>query len=106
MHTCNWTSGTEKAWLSPETKVPNSCVWLGGDSRRTLRNESNEEIHVVDEGVVVGAGKVFGLVFVGSRGVMVDVDEAVLHTRDVSQVFWQFPCVERIHPRLWQRCED
>lgn len=57
---------------------------FGGNSRRALRNESNEEVHVIDEGVVVGAGQVFGLMFVCSGGVVVHVDDAILHTSDVS----------------------
>lgn len=55
-----------------------------GNSRRALRNESNEEVHVIDEGVVVGAGQVFGLVFVCSGRVAVHIDDTILHTSDVS----------------------
>lgn len=76
------------------------------DSRWALCNESNEEIHVVDEGVVVWAGKVFGMVFVGSCGIIVHVDEALLHTSHIAQVLWQGLVIEGIFPSLRQRCED
>lgn len=77
-----------------------------GDSRWALRNESDEEIHVVDEGVVVRAGEVFGMVLVGRRGVVVHVDEALLHTGHVTQVLWQGLGIEGIFSRLGQSCED
>lgn len=71
-------------------------------SRRALRNESNEEVHVIDEGVVVGAGQVFGLMFVRSSGVVVHVDDAILHTSDVSQVLWQVLGFEGVFSILWR----
>lgn len=76
------------------------------DSRWALCNESYEEIHVVDEGVVVWVGKVFGLVFVGGSGIIVHVDEALLHAGHIAQVLWQGLGIEGIFPRLRQRRED
>lgn len=73
-----------------------------GNSRRALRNESNEEVHVIDEGVVVGAGQVFGLMFVRGGGVVVHVDDAILHTSDVSQVLWQVLGFEGVFSILWR----
>lgn len=73
-----------------------------GNSRRALRNESNEEVHVIDESVVVGAGQVFGLMFVCSGGVVVHVDDAILHTSDVSQVLWQVLGFEGVFSILWR----
>lgn len=79
---------------------------ISQDSRWALCNESDEEVHVVDEGVVVGAGQVFGLVFVSSRSVVVHIDDTVLHTSDVSQILWQVGGIEGVFPVLWRRCED
>lgn len=72
------------------------------NSRWTLSNESNEEVHVVDEGFVVGAGQVFGLVLVCGGGVIVHVDEAVLHARDVAQVLLQVLGFEGVLAVLWR----
>lgn len=75
---------------------------LRGNSRWALRNESNEEVHVIDEGVVVGAGQVFGLMFVCSGGVIVHVDDAILYTSDVSQVLWKVLGFEGVLSILWR----
>lgn len=72
------------------------------NSRWALSNEGNEEVHVVDEGVVVGAGQVFGLVLVCSGGVIVHVDEAFLHARDVAQVLLQVLGFEGVLAVLWR----
>lgn len=72
------------------------------NSRWALSNESNEKVHVVNEGVVVRAGQVFGLVLVCGGGVIVHVDEAVLHARDVAQVLWQVLGVEGVLAVLWR----
>lgn len=76
------------------------------DSRWALCNESNEEVHVVDEGVVVGAGQVLGLMFVSSRSVVVNIDETLLHTSNIFQILWQGLGIEGVFPILWRRCED
>lgn len=71
-------------------------------SRWALSNESNEEVHVVDEGVVVRTGQVFGLVLVCGGGVIVHVDEAILHARDVAQVLLQVLGFEGVLAVLWR----
>ena len=75
------------------------------DSRWALCNEGNEEVHVIDEGVVVGAGQVFGLMFVSSCLVIVHIDDTILHTSNVSQILWQVLCVKGVFPVLWRRGE-
>lgn len=75
------------------------------DSRRALSNERNEEVHVIDEGVIVGAGQVFGLMFVSSCSVVIHVDETILHTGHVTQILWQVTGAERVVPVLWRSCE-
>lgn len=72
------------------------------NSRWPLSNEGNEEVHVVNEGVVVGAGQVFGLVLVCGSGVVVHVDEAIFHARDVAQALLQVLGVEGILAILWR----
>lgn len=75
------------------------------NSRWTLSNEGNEEVHVVDEGVVVGAGQVFGLVLVCGSGVVVHVDEAIFHPGDVAQVLLQVLGVKGVLAVLWRWSE-
>lgn len=75
------------------------------DSRWALGNESNEEIHVIDECVVVRAGKIFWLMFVGGRSIIVHVDKTLLHASDISQVLWQGLKIKGIFPTLRKRCE-
>lgn len=70
--------------------------------RWALCDESDEEVHVVDEGVVVRAGQVFGLVLVGRSGVVVHIDEAVLHAGNITQVGWQVLGVKGILFLLWR----
>lgn len=72
------------------------------NSRWALSNEGNEEVHVVDEGFIVGAGQVFGLVLVCGSGVVVHVDEAIFHARDVAQVLLQVLGFEGILAVLWR----
>lgn len=72
------------------------------DSRWALCNESNEEVHVIDEGVVVGAGQVFGLMFVSSCSVVVHIDETILHPSNITQILWQVSGIEGVVPILWR----
>ena len=76
------------------------------DSRWALCNESNEEVHVVNEGVVVGAGQVFVLMFIGSSSVVVHEDDTILHTSNVSQILWQGLGIKGVFSVLWRSCED
>lgn len=76
------------------------------DSRWALGNEGDKEVHVIDEGGIVGAGQVFGLMFVSSCSIVVHVDETVLHTSHVAQILWQVFGVKGVLSLLWRRCED
>lgn len=76
------------------------------DSRWALCNESNEEVHVVDEGVVVGAGQVFGLMFVGSFSIVIHINDTILHTSNISQILRQVLGVKWVVPILGRRSED
>lgn len=99
-------SGLCRRWTLDEIMAEILQLWNTKHSRWALCNESDEEVHVVDEGVVVGAGQVLGLMFVSSRGVVVHVDETVLHTGNISQILWQVLGIKGVFPILWRRCED
>lgn len=76
------------------------------DSRGALCNESDEEVHVIDEGVVVGVGQVFGLMLVSSCCVVVHIDETVLHTGNIAQILRQVFGVKWVFTILWGSCKD
>lgn len=80
--------------------------YLQLNSRWALCDQSNEKIHVVDEGRVVRAGQVLGFVFVSGPCVFVHVDNTIFHTRYVAQVFRKAFNVEGILAILGWGCED
>ena len=69
-------------------------------------NERNQEVHVIDEGVVVNVGQIMGLVLVSSLLVVVNVDNAVLHAGNVAQVRREFRGIEGVFPALGRWVED
>jgi len=73
--------------------------------RGALGDQGDEEVHFVDEGFVVGAGQLVGLVLVRRRLVLVHIDDAVLHARLVAQVLGQGAGVERVLAVLRGTCE-
>lgn len=79
---------------------------ISNDSRWALCNEGDEEVHVVDEGVIVGAGHVFGLMFVSSCSIIVHIDKTLLHASNIAQILWQFLDIKGVFPILWRSCED
>lgn len=65
-------------------------VWQDqSDSRGALCNQGNEEVHVIDEGVVIRPGQVLGLVFVGGLLVIVNIDEPLVHPGHIAKVLRQ-----------------
>lgn len=83
------------------------CKWhLVKDIRWALCDESNEEVHVVNEGVVIRAGQVFGLMLVSSCSIIVHIDDTILHTSNISQILWQVLTIKGIFPILRRMCED
>lgn len=76
------------------------------DSRWALCNESDEEVHVVDEGVIVRAGHVFGLMFVSSCSVIVHIDDTILHASNIAQILWKVLRLKGVFPILWRSCEN
>lgn len=76
------------------------------DSRWALCNESNKEVHVIDECVVVGPGQVFGLMFVSSCSIVVHIHETLLHAGNITQILWQVLGVKGVFSILWRSRED
>lgn len=74
--------------------------------RWALSDESNQKVHVIDEGGVVRVRQVSGLVLVSGGRVIVNIDDTILHTGNIAQALRQDTGIEGVFSILGRRCED
>jgi len=75
-------------------------------ARWALRDQGDEEVHVIDESGKFWTGVVQRLVFISRCLVFVDKDNTILHASNVAKVRWEVLSAERILASLGRRGKD